>query len=171
MVAGDKITHVHNVAPKVSVVQQLQAKLQGEIQNDEKVRTLVESLQFFYTRKSLDGVDGLEAKLKAGQREDELYLALEKKELFVKLLERWSLYASAQEIFAYLLARAEHEFSMFVYPHIGEKEKTEINHLINERIVEETINECGANTFSLNHSSAMGMLYWLAEQCFVRWHK
>jgi hypothetical protein len=91
--------------------------------------------------------------------------------MFVKLLEKWSLYASAQEIFAYLLAKAEYEFNYLIYPKIAESNVVEINQLVQELIVVPTIQECGTSVFTLNHGVAMGMLYWLAEQCFVRWHQ
>jgi hypothetical protein len=173
IVGHDKIeTHNHYPArAPVSVVEQLLAKLQLEIENNESIRHTIESLAYFHTHRSHDGADGLEAKLTKGYRTHEYFHAIEKKELFVKLLERWSLYASAQEIFAYLLAKAEHEFSYFVHPQIAKLDQATINQMIHDRIVVPTINECGATVFTLNHGVAMGMVYWLAEQCFVRWHQ
>lgn len=173
VVAGDKIVHNHfqDTSTPTSIVEKLINNLHSEMQKNAEIRHRIESLQYFYERKSHDGIDGLEAKLTAGGREDELYMALEKKELFVKLLEKWSLYASSQEIFAYLLAKIEHEFSMFVFPKISTLSQTDVNQLVSDRIVSPTINECGVGAFTLNHSIVMGMIYWLAEQCFVRWHK
>ena len=160
-------THRHTPG----IVEQLLEKLQNEIMKNAEVRHTVESLQYFYERRARDGIVGLEAKLMAGERKHELYLALAKKEQFAKLLEKWSLYASAQEIFAYLLAEVECQFSMFVYPKIGQLEQVEINQLVDDRIVAPTIAECGTSVFTLNHSLVMGMIYWLAEQCFVQWHR
>jgi hypothetical protein len=74
---------------------------------------------------------------------NELYLAMAKKEQFVELLEKWSLYASAQEIFAYLLAAAEHHFSMYLHPKVSDLNQVEINKLVDELIVAPTIAECG----------------------------
>ena len=75
-----------------------------------------------------------------------------------------------QEIFAYLLAKAEHEFTYIIRPQLCDKSKIEVNVLVRDRIIVPIIEECGATVFSINHSTAMGMVYWLAEQCFVRWH-
>jgi hypothetical protein len=177
--AGDDIvgrdkntTIIIEPAPRnTRVVEQLLQKLRVEIEQNEEVRHRIESLQYFYERRSKDGIVGLEAKLGAADRDHEIYLALEKKEPFVKLLEKWSLYASAQEIFAYLLAKVEHEFSMFVYPKIPYLDEYAINELVNQRIVLPTIEECGSDVFVLNHGIVMGMVYWLAEQCFLRWHQ
>ena len=153
------------------MVGQLIQKLQSEIAQDVQVQHTIEALANFQARRSLDGIDGLEAKLIAGRREHEILAAYDKKEQFAKLLQRWSLYASAQEIFVCLLARAEYEFTHFVYPEISALSPTEINQIIHDRIIQTTINECGVDVFVLNHGTAMGMLYWLAEQCFIRWHK
>ena len=172
IVGRDKVeTHYHSAFPSPGIVEQLQQKLQAEIENNEKARHTIEALTHFQTRRSRDGIDGLDAKLTAGERSHEYLAALEKKELFVKLLEKWSLYASAQEIFAYLLANADYEFNYFVHPQIQTLNEMEVNQLINDRIVVPTIVECGSTVFVLNHAIAMGMVYWLAEQCFVRWHQ
>jgi hypothetical protein len=171
VVGGDKVVNYHPPAAPVGVVGQLLAKLQAEIDADEKVRHTIEALARFHKKRSEDGVEGLEAKLAAGGRSDEYYGALEKKEMFVKLLERWSLYASAQEIFVCLLAQAEHCFNLRVHPLISNHSRVQVNSLIDDLIVVPTINQCGASVFVLNHNVCMGMVYWLAEQCFVRWHK
>jgi len=51
--------------------------------------------------------------------------------------------ASAQEIFAYLLAKVEHEFSYSVLPIIGKVDEAGINAIVTEKIVAPTISECG----------------------------
>jgi hypothetical protein len=174
IVGRDKTeTHHHHYAASgpPGIVEQLLIKLQVEIEKNQEVRHTIEALAHFQTRRAPDGIDGLEAKLRAANRENEIFLALEKKEMFVKLLEKWSLYASAQEIFAYLLAKAEYDFNYLIYPRICPNNVTEINQLIHDTIVMPTIEQCGTSVFTLNHGVAMGMLYWLAEQCFVRWHQ
>lgn len=171
IVAGDKTTNVFlSGQHERGIVGQLMARLAHEIETNQRVRHTIDSLQFFHLRRSHDGIDGLEAKLKHSGRHDELLYALERKEQFAKLLEKWSLYASAQEILAYLLAKAENEFATGVQPKIGSLSRADINRLITDTIVTPIVDECGVGAFSLNHSIAMGMLYWLAEQCFVRWH-
>jgi hypothetical protein len=172
VVAGNKVTnnYISNNGP-ASVVDLLLEKLQTEIDENAEVRHKIESLLYYYEKKSIDGIDGLEAKLKASGREGETFQALEKKELFAKALERWSLYASAQEIFVYLLAKVEHEFSMHIYPQIDALPTYQINEIVTKKIVEPVVAECGATVFKMNHALAMGMVYWLAEQCFLRWHK
>lgn len=172
IVGRDKVElHLHEGAAPLGIVGQLLCKLQKEIEQSEKVRHTIEALARFHEPRSHDGIVGLEAKLEAGGRSGEYFAAIEKKEMFVKLLERWSLYASAQEIFAYLLAQAEHQFNYKVHPQINALNEVQVNGLVDELIVAPTISQCGTSVFVLNHNVCMGMIYWLAEQCFVRWHK
>ena len=81
-----------------------------------------------------------EAKLDASGRQGELRAAMEKKEMFAKLLERWSLYASAQQIFVHLLARAEHEFNYNIYPKIESLQPVQVNELVTDKIVSPIVN-------------------------------
>jgi len=172
IVGGDKVEqHIYPNAAPVGIVGQLLSKLQNEIEKNEQVREKIEALARFHMQRAHDGISGLEAKLKAGGRSGEYIAALEKKEMFVKLLERWSLYASAQEIFAYLLAQAEHKFNLTIHPQIPSLNEVQVNGLVDDLIIVPTIDQCGTGVFVLNHNICMGMIYWLAEQCFVRWHK
>lgn len=172
IVARDKITNNYAASPvALGIVGQLLQKLKEEIENNDSVRHTVESLQYFYENKSVDGIDGLEAKLNHAGRQHEIFMALEKKELFVKTLEKWSMYASAQEIFAFLLAKVEHGFAMYVAPNINQLNEAALNEVIDVKVISPTVQECGVGVFTLNYSIVMGMFYWLAEQCYVRWHQ
>ena len=171
VISGSKITNTTiNLERNASVVEQLLVKLQDEIEHNIEAKATIESLRHFYQKKSIDGIDGLEAKLAASDRHHEIQTALEKKEIFAKALERWSLYSSSQEIFVHLLAKAEHEFSMHVTPQLSNLSEHQINNEVTKRIINPIVHECGATVFQMHHGMAMGMLYWLAEQCFVRWH-
>jgi hypothetical protein len=176
-VGGNKITNnqiTNNYLPPsapMGLIEKMMERLSAEIRDNHQVQELIGSLQFFYIQKTKDGVVGLEAKLIKAGRDDELLYALEKKELFVKLLDRYSLYESAQRIFAHLLAKTEHEFSQVIHPQIANLNRSEVNGIVSARIVEPIVQECGMGPLDINHSVVMGMIYWLAEQCFIRWHQ
>jgi len=102
---GDK-----SASRAAGIVEQLLQRLNDELKNDQKAQNTIEKLQRYYRNKPYDEIAGLEAKLKHAGREASYDDAIEMKEMFVKLLEQWSLYASAQQIFVYLLARAERHF-------------------------------------------------------------
>jgi hypothetical protein len=171
VVAGSKTeNHTYNNIAAVTAIEKLMAKLASEMREDVKVRAQIDELQHYYRQRASDGVVGLEAKLKAAGRSDELLDAYEKKELFVKLLNRFSLYASAQEIFAFMLARGESRFKTYVTPAVQNGQVGLIDQLTIERIVEPLVAELGGGAFPVTDALIMGMIYWLAEQCFVRWH-
>jgi hypothetical protein len=173
VVGRDKIVK-YNLAPAGTVgkLEALKACLEEEMKNNKTVAEIVESLQQYHSRRPPpDGISGLECKLRVGKREPEILDAMEQKEIFAKLLERWSLYASAQEIIAHLLSRVVHEFRQFIQPQLGQIAPDSYNLLVTERIVYPIVDEVGIGAFSVNHQIVMGMFYWLAEQCYVRWHK
>jgi len=171
LVGGNK-TEIHNypAQPKLTKLEQLKIRLQQEVADGRCSAEVIEQLQHFRKRRPADGVVGLEAKLQVSGRSSQLMTALEMKEQFAKLLERWSLYASAQEIFVHLLAMAEYKYSHQIFPLIGDLQGVAVDELIEEKIITPAIEEVGVEVFSLDHQTAMGMIYWLAEQCRVRWH-
>lgn len=173
IVAGNK-TEIHkHVAStiKPSKLEQLKIRLQREVEDGRCSATLIEQLQNFQKRIPADGIEGLVAKLEVSGRASQIITALEMKEQFAKLLERWSLYGSAQEIFVHLLAMAEYKYSHHISPLVPSLDQVTVDELIEEKIIIPAIEEVGIDVFSLDHHTAMGMVYWLAEQCRVRWHQ
>ncbi|HUD40749.1 MAG TPA: ABC-three component system protein [Dokdonella sp.] len=171
IVGGDKVVHNHPPTQKKSKLELLKAQLKKEVEDGSSSSDLIDQLQCYKKPIPEDGVIGLVAKLEASGRSAQLMTALEMKEQFAKLLEKWSLYASAQEIFAHLLAMAQYKYSHQIYPIIGSITDVEIDELVDQKIISPAIEEVGIDIFSLDHKSAMGMIYWLAEQCRIKWHK
>jgi len=153
-----------------TIIEKLLTKLEHEMDQDIHISETITRLQRYHGGVVRDGVIGLIAKLERGGRNTEIEVALEQKEEFAKLLETWSLYHSAQEIFVYLLARAEHTFNTEVMPEINSLSVVEVNRIVNREIITPMVDECAVSVLQIDHMSAMGMLYWLAEQCFIRWH-
>lgn len=153
-----------------SVIEKLLHKLQHEVEQHIQYNDTIVRLQRYHGGVAHDGIRGLVAKLEHSGRAAQIETALEQKEEFAKLLETWSLYHSAQEIFVYLLARAENTFTTEVMPEIATSTVGEINRQVNRDIVDLIVDECAVSVLQIDHVSAMGMLYWLAEQCFIRWH-
>ena len=172
-VVGGNKTVVNNYSQerRLSKIERLKERLKGEVETGECRQETIDRLQDFYKRIPEDGIVGLEAKLEAADRSNQLLIALDMKEKFSKLLEKWSLYFSAQEIFVHLLAKAEYKFSMQIRPLIPHLNQVEVDELVEEKIINPAIEEIGAEIFSLDHQTAMGMIFWLAEQCRIRWHQ
>jgi len=172
-VVGRDKTEVHNHAafPKQSKLEKLKARLEKEVADGNKSHQIVEELLSFKRIPPDDGVSGLQAKLEISGRAEQVMAALEMKEQFAKQLDRWSLYMSAQEIFVHLLAMAECNYKLQIYPLVETLSQVEIDELIEKKIVVPAIEDVGIDVFSLNHKTAMGMIYWLADNCRIRWHK
>ncbi|WP_432201324.1 ABC-three component system protein [Erythrobacter sp. W53] len=169
IVGGDKVTTTYNSAPK-GKIEKLLLKLKEQYDGDHETQSIIDELAHYHTRRAPDGIFGLEAKLEAAGKGDIFEDAIEKKEMFAKLLQKWTMYSSAQLIFAHILAKAEVEFTQVIYPQIPEKTEADINALVIDRIVNPIVEECGDDLLAINHNLVQGMVYWLAEQCFIRWH-
>jgi hypothetical protein len=170
IVGGDKIVHNYAAEPRRTKLELLKARLKKEVEDEAHCTDLIDQLQNYQKPLVEDGVVGLEAKLEVSGRSAQLMTALEMKEQFSKLLDKWSLYVSAQEIFAHLLAMAHYKYTHQIFPQIGKIDDVSIDELVDQKIVTPAIDEVGIDVFSLDHQTAMGMVYWLAEQCRVKWH-
>ena len=170
--AGGNIAGRDNIIyeAKKSVMEKLLLKFKEQYDGNEETQTTIDELARYHVRRASDGISGLEAKLNASGRSAYYDDAIEKKEMFSKLLERWSLYSSAQQIFVHILAKAENEFTQVIYEQIPTRSVAEINALVIDRIVNPIVEECGGELMSVNHNLVQGMVYWLAEQCFIKWH-
>ncbi len=172
IVGGDKNTSVNVVLTTPSLVEKLLIKLKEQVESDEQIQNTIDSLGRYYAQRSHDGIEGLEAKLKNAGFSSDIYLdAIEQKERFVRLLAKWSMYSTAQQIFAHFLAKTETIFRSTIHPQIPEKTRAEINELLIEKIIDPIVEECGDEVFILDYDLVFGMVYWLAEQCYVRWHE
>ncbi len=154
-----------------SALDKLQEKLLEEVATDKKIGHIVESLRHFYEKHSEDGIEGLENKLIHVGRGNTVRKAMREKEYFSKLLEKYTMYESAQEIFALMLAKVDYCYNTKVYDVIDDFSSDQFTKLFDEEVIAPIIQECVSGVFTINHKHAMGMFYWLAEQCFVRWHK
>lgn len=168
--AGRDINNYNINLIKNERVKELVARLDREIARDETRDQWIETLEFFEEPFAPDGIIGLEAKLKHGGREDKIAMALRQKELFVKFLNKYALYGAAQELLALCLHRIHLEFETHVHPACGKSPIAEVDQLIASKVVGAVVEEYGLGTFALNHGLVLGMTYWLAERCYVRWH-
>jgi len=169
-VGRDKITNVH-VIPRRTQIEGWIERLAEELRDNVEVRDFVESLQYYLQPSPSDGVVGLEAKLDHAGRSSQKGSALRKKEAFAKLLEAWRSYPAAQEIIAYFLTKIEASFEAEILPHLRCTTPDDIDILVTSKLVEPILAEMGCGPFMLNYVHVSGMVYWLAEQCYVRWHQ
>ena len=163
-------SYVVNTYPQ-SAIEKLLKHLDEQINQNDTVSETMDELVRYYSRRSVDGIDGLENKLNAAGMSHVYLDAIEKKEMFSKLLYRFSMYSTAQQIFVRFLAKAENEFNSVIYPEINNISESEINRLVLDRIVNPIVGDCVSDNFYVSHNHVIGMVYWLAEQCFIRGHR
>jgi hypothetical protein len=156
--------------PRASHVERLVSLLEREIASQETREDWIESLEFFQQPYAPDGVVGVEEKLRKVGREKSLLIALRYKEMFAKFLTRYALYQAAQELIALCLHKVFFEFESHIHPHCGSISQSEIDAIVAEKVVKSVLDEYASGSFSLNHGIVQGMIYWLADRCFVRWH-
>ena len=154
-----------------SPIEAWMAQLEIEISTDQKVVQFIDTLQMYQDRHSHDGVAGLENKLAhSGRNQEAINLALQKKELFTRLMSKYAMFDSAQNIFAYLLSKLENDFRVYVLPNIEGMPAHEVDALFSQYLIGPCADEIKSGVFCLNTAIAAGMVYWLAEQCYIRWH-
>ena len=168
VIGGDKITM--HVSERQTQIEGWLEKLADEMRDDPRVRTFVDNLQYYFQPYPYDDVIGLEAKLDFSNRSTQKKSALRKKEAFAKLLDEWQAYPSAQEIIAYFLSQIDSAFETEVQPMLSSLPADQIDSLIKSKLVDPVLKEMGCGPFMLNYNNVSGMVYWLAEQCYIRWH-
>lgn len=157
-------------APK-SGITKLFDDLKSQMERDDTVTDIIVDLARYHTQVANDGIVGLKMKLEVSGRSSFYMNAIEQKEMFAKLLEKHSLYSSAQQIFVLFLSKTESTFNHVVHPEIENGTISSINQMIIEHIIEPISQDCVSDSFVMSHNHIWGMIYWLAEQCFIRWHK
>lgn len=148
-------------------------KLQVAIDDNDTINHMVRSMEYFHRkREAKDGIVGLEAKLTKGGRETHRDDAIDQKLEFERLLEEWSYYASAQEILAHLLVHVQRNFMLVANPHLEDVPPHVLDQIVDQQVLGPILAKCAKiPQFEVNLNVALGMLYWLAEQCYVKWHK
>jgi hypothetical protein len=155
-----------------AIIERLTHRYRHEKENNVVFRETVERLEHYQTQ-VVDGLPlTLEEKLKNGGRKDLIGFAKRTKEMFAKKLARHSLYESAQEVHACLLAEVYCRFHEFVYPHVsGAANIVAVNALIRLHIVDPLLAALGENAFNFYSDDIYGMLYFLTGTCHIKWTK
>lgn len=169
VIGRDKNISVHTTERRTQIDGWLD-RLAEELRGNVEMRDLVDSLQYYFQQNPYDEFVGLEAKLERAGRSGQKHSALRKKEAFSKLLEEWRSYPAAQEIIAYFLTKIEVAFETQIIPLLNSSSITDIDSEILQKLITPVVEEMGCGPFMLNYGHVNGMVYWLAEQCYIRWH-
>ncbi|MGO7377993.1 hypothetical protein ELH02_12900 [Rhizobium ruizarguesonis] len=146
--------------------------LDDEIKKNVKSNGFIDDLQMFENNRAGETVVGLKAKLEKVGRGEEVFFAEMKKEYFSKLLMKFEHFPSAQKLFAYFLSRIHEVFETHIVPHASSLTRQEMEQIVENKIVAPTVADMGMGFehFTLNESHIRGMIFWLADRCYIRWH-
>lgn len=172
-IVGSQIGAINNHAKIREPFEQLiylKGKLALECEAQAKIATTIASLRKYESPLIYDGIKGLENKLDHADRASEKHYALDAKEDFAKFLAEWRFYESAQAMIAFCMALIESEYQFSVLPKISELSRNEVNDLIKEKIILPLLNDMSGGDLYIDSKIIYGMMYWLADQCYIRWH-
>jgi hypothetical protein len=174
--AGNNIskTTIYNQidGAKPSQINRLLKLLADQISQDDSMVGFVDDLQFFIDNRDGETVVGLKDKLEVCGRGASFNDAKKKKEFFAKLLLRFERFSSAQQLFAYIMAAIHETFDSKIIPNTGSLTTQQIDDLIDSEIIDKVMAEIGEGSdhITLNRTHLKGMIFWLADKCYVRWH-
>jgi hypothetical protein len=156
----------------VSPLGSLMTKLREEIKNQVKCEEILPTLQRYQRNVDIEGIVGLEEKLKRGKREDLIERAMFYKEQFVKELTKKQMHQSAQEIYVELLEIIFHRFRANVTPVIcAGAPNQEVDTAISEQVTDIMDNIVMENRDLFSQVEIEGMFYFLTGGCHVRWDR
>ena len=145
--------------------------LAREIDDDhrEQMTKFLSDLYLFVHARDEADPDDLTTKLASAKRAQELQYAPAALERFEMLLETYKHFPSGQKLLGLFLAQIH---DVFCYQILG-KDLTdqEIDDIIQEKIIDKTISDMGVGFkhFTLTPRHVRGMVYYLADKCYIRW--
>jgi hypothetical protein len=175
--AGDSIhktTYTINLPapPAESRLNRLYRRMAEEA-NDPKLTEYIGQLEIFTRVVQDEDVIGVQQKLEAATRGDEVTLGEAMKEMIFAEIRQNKFSRSFQQIYATLMGRVHALFTQFVTPAIqAGASRMEIDSLVFEKIIQPVaaeLEDCPDCT-DAPETTVRGMLYFLTGNCHIRWH-
>lgn len=152
-------------------LQLLYEKFEEEKKDSKGIVEMVEELQHFRAYANDEEIIGLEKKLENGNRINYLNFAERSKEKFTKKLLKNEHSETAQEIYAFLLAKVYRRFEDHIYPKLSEGHSEDfINQLVDQFIINPMEDLLGNNVLRLYEDEISGMIYFLMGNCHIKWN-
>jgi hypothetical protein len=169
IVAGDKTTNI--VYAKRTRIDLLNEKYKAEL-GEEGLSGFISELQHYMGRATNPDVRGLAAKLADSGRSDLIHDGESLKEKAAKKIVQFQTSPAAQEIFVWVLASMYARFLQYVLPAVQSQAGRDIvDALVHEKVVEPVLAELGENVLALYPDEIVGLLFFLAGNCHIRWDK
>ena len=153
-----------------SQLEKLYDRLEKERQSSQVFSEIIDELLHF--KSNVDETDfiGLEKKLENGNRINYLNFAEKAKEKFAKKLLLNEHSETAQQIYAFLLAKVYSSFELNIAPRIKENHpEIFINELVKQFIVNPLEEILGENLLRIYDDEINGMIFFLTGNCHIKW--
>lgn len=177
IVDGVQIQNVENyIAPPQqceSALSRLYRKLKVEAEGDQTLTEYISQLQIFTRTVQNESVIGLDGKLAAANRQDELDMAMAMKEMIYGELRKNMFSRTFQTIYATLMGKIHEEFQTWIKPKILQgASREEIDQLVHMQIVKPLVAELEQCPEYDDAATATirGMIYFLTGNCHLSWH-
>jgi len=171
-VHGNYVVHQAPVAPE-SRLGQLYQRLKQEAHGDAQLADYIEQLAIYTRVVKHEEIVGLDGKLDAAGRLDQIEMAKVMKERIYAQIRTNLFSKTFQTIFAILMAKIWEEFTSHIRPAIVRgAAREEVDALIHQRVIQPIAAELD-NCMEYDGvaiSDVRGMLYFLTGNCHLLWH-
>jgi hypothetical protein len=166
--------HHHEAAtPSESRLGALYRRLKVEAKGDAQLSDYIDQLAIYTRIVEDETIIGLDGKLNAASRSDQLEMAMAMKERVYAHIRRNLFSRTFQTIYAILMAKIWEEFTSYVRPAIARgAPRDEVDALINTRVIKPIaaeLEDC-AEYDGVASMEVRGMLYFLTGNCHLLWH-
>lgn len=148
-------------------------RMKQEAAEDQTLCDYIKELEVFTRTVENEEVVGLESKLQAAGRKDQIDMATAMKELVFSQLRLNVFSPTFQQIYATLMGKIFEEFETWVKPAILKgQDRQAIDELVNTKVVRPIVAEvepCG-DYQGVAPQTIRGMVYFLTGNCHIRWH-
>lgn len=154
-----------------SQLEKLYEKFREEREKSTTFDDVIEELLHYKGCPSNTIIIGLEEKLHNGNRSAYLRFAESSKDKFTRKLLKNEHSETAQEIYAFLLAKVYSNFETYIYPRLNEGHPDEfINNLVSNYIIKPIEDILGDNLLRIYEDDINGMIYFLTGNCHIKWN-
>jgi hypothetical protein len=172
IVAGDKHEHHAHLTSPLTPIGALNARYLREQQSSPEIEQIIDALSHYMGKSTNPDVRALAEKLTDSERGDLTQYAESLKERITKKILRFQTSVSAQQLFAHLLADLIRRFRLVVTPAIQEGQpRSHVDRLISTEVIDPIVKGLEENVLGFTSEEILGMLFFLAGNCHLRWDK
>lgn len=170
IIAGNKTVNIYNPSGSEEL-HKLYEKLKDNGVGDSSHGGFSEKLQHYLSANTDGDIRGLQEKLSASDRLDQLDFAMLLKERATKAIMRQQMSRTAQRIYVIILDELHTGFELIVTPYIQSGENRAAVDERTRDLLKGVAELFGENPLELTIKDLHGLLYFLGGNCHIRWDK